>query len=235
MTAQARETREDNPWLELDLDGYRDGEPWYVLPEDEATVLRNNARYGPGENPRIQTQLMPEPYLGRLNAPVVFLNLNPGYTPGLEERWHANPELKEAFRRNFTQGELPYPHIFLDPRFRESPGGMWWWDRLRHLIEHCTREKVARNLLALEYFPYHSRAYPNVRVPSDEFARCILRNAMDRGATIIVARRWNDLVVQLPELLKYPCLRTASNQNVILTPRNLPGFWDVVERIKIGA
>lgn len=224
----------ENPWGRLDFNGKRGAQPWYVLPEDAEPILRNNARYGIDSNLHIQTQLLPEPYLGRIGAPVLYLLLNPHYTPIEEEEWHAKPELKEAFRRLFVQQDSAYPHIFLDPRFRASPGGRWWWKRLRHLVNHCTLEKVARNLLVVEYFPYHSLNDPKVHVESEAFSRKLVADAVKRDATIIVGRHWREMRDDVPALRQYRCLRTNAAQNAILTPGNLDGFWEVTERIKKG-
>ena len=61
----------DNPWQRLPLDAP------FVLPEDHAAIANFNAS-APGEK-FVHLEVLPEPFLGRPDAPVVVLGLNPGF------------------------------------------------------------------------------------------------------------------------------------------------------------
>ena len=63
-----------NPWLALP------SRAPYVLPEDRSAVERFNRTAAAPV--RLETSLLPEPYVGRVDAPVVLLTLNPGVSPG---------------------------------------------------------------------------------------------------------------------------------------------------------
>lgn len=77
-----------NPW-----DGLSPDEP-LVLPSDRLAVESynecENARAYPRVNRLIHTNLMPEPFFGPFDAPVVVLLLNPGVSEQ-DAQAHANP------------------------------------------------------------------------------------------------------------------------------------------------
>lgn len=52
----------------------------YVLPEDRAAVNRWNVLLGSGDPRRIEFHILPEPFLGLLDAPVLVPMANPGST-----------------------------------------------------------------------------------------------------------------------------------------------------------
>ena len=62
-----------NPWCSLPQ------RPPYFLPEDRAAIDEFNARPRTSIQYRIEPDVLPEPYVGSVNAPVVLLNLNPGF------------------------------------------------------------------------------------------------------------------------------------------------------------
>jgi hypothetical protein len=63
-----------NPWQRM-----RREEP-YVLPEGRAAVNRWNDLLGSGDPRRIEFHILPEPFLGLLDAPVLVPMANPGST-----------------------------------------------------------------------------------------------------------------------------------------------------------
>jgi hypothetical protein len=74
---------------------------------------------------RIQTDVLPEPFLGRKDAPIVLLNPNPGF----DERaylTYETPYARDAWRKNVLHEPLAYPFYFLDPQIslgEEHAGG----------------------------------------------------------------------------------------------------------------
>lgn len=75
----------DNPWLLLPA-----AQP-FVVQADAAVVAAFNRKYA-GTPYALHTELPPEPFSGRLDAPVVLLDFHPGYSgndaaimPGNEE------------------------------------------------------------------------------------------------------------------------------------------------------
>lgn len=226
----------ENPWLKVPA------QPPYVLPEDRDGILRANARLTDADRKRYgyQLQLLPDPFIGDLNAPFVMVYLNPGYTPQRhpgtcnDDWWHSNSvEFCEAYRKNFAQAPMGYPFFFLDPQFRTSPAGIYWSDRLKELLHYCSREELAQKTLALEYFPYHSESYRNLcSVPSQQFVIEQIQAAMDRAAEILVMRSETALRTAIPELSKHEYLRANSPQSGYITRNNVPGFDRIIDAIR---
>src|SRR5215212_5096023 len=102
----------ENPWRSLGM------EAPYVYEPDKPAVATFNARAS--DEHRIQTDVFPEPYLGRKDAPIVLLNLNPGFDEyaylTYEDRY-----VRDAWRKNAAHEPLAYPFYFLDPQI--SLGG----------------------------------------------------------------------------------------------------------------
>jgi hypothetical protein len=180
---------------------------------------------------RIHTALLPEPFLGSFDAQVLLLNLNPGYAPENHEV-HRRPSFVRALRRTLRGTGQPYPFYYLDPT-PDGGGHRWWRSRLKALTTATSEEIVARRVLCVEYFPYHSVrfAHTAVRVPSQEYGFWLVREALQRRAVVIVmrARRlWENAV---PELRAYKWLfGLNSPQNVSITPRNCPEGFNVALR-----
>ncbi len=185
----------DNPWLHLP-----DSE-LFVLPSDKDAIIKANSK-GSADG-FIHLELLPEPFLGDINAPVVLLNLNPGYSPD-DILQHQHAYFSDVLRKNLRHEALDYPFYLLDPNIGGS--GYWWWQRkLRSLIEDVGNQTVARNVFCVEYFPYHSHRFHHrgLIVPSQLYSFSLVRSAMARGAIIILMRSkrlWLDAV---PELAKY--------------------------------
>ncbi len=226
----------ENPWTRLPK------QPPYVLPEDRDAVLAANASLNEVERREYgyQLQLLPDPFIGDLNAPFVMIYLNPGYTPPAtngtfnDDWWHANSiALQDAYRNNFAQRPLRYPFFFLDPAFRNSPGGEYWNRHLRELLNYCDQGQLANNLLVMDYFPYHSKSYKMLcTVPSQKFVIEHLRSAMERGAEILLMRSESALRKAVPQLAEYDYLRANSAQSGYVTRNNVPGFDRIIKAVR---
>jgi hypothetical protein len=183
---------------------------------------------------RIHTKLLPEPFLGRFDADVILLNLNPGFAPeniGV----HRRPDFVRVVRRTLRGTPQPYPFYYLDPE-KDGGGFRWWHSRLAHLICETSEKVVAQGVLCVEYFPYHSLRFGHaaIRVPSQEFGFSLVRAALRRRALVIVMRARRLWEGAVPELRGYQYLfRLNSPQNVMITRRNCPsGFEAVLRRLK---
>jgi len=215
-----------NPWLELPTS------PPYVLPEDGAAIEAFNRAVDVRH--RVDATLLPEPFLGRLDAPVVVLGLNPGWSPG-DAAAHADASFARRSRQNLEQAESAFPFHFLDPSL-DAPGHRWWGNKLRRPIEDVGLETVANGVLCVEYFPYHSQRYGSrvPRVPSQDYGFGLVRDAMEREAAIVVmrsARRWE---AAIPELASYGRRFHLRNvQNVCISPNNCPdGYAAVIDALR---
>lgn len=215
-----------NPWISLPTSAP------FVLPGDADPIQAFNARAR--ENYRIHVEVIPEPFLGLPDAPVVLLNLNPGFNDE-DLAWHEEPEFKAQSLANLTHRASPYPFYLLNPDL-EAPGVRWWTRRLGKLIEAVGVEQVARSVLCVELFPYHSRRFEHakLRLASQEYGFDLVRNALGRGAVVVVMRGWKFWKEAVPELEQYRrrfALRSV--QNVSITPGNCPeGFDQIVAAMR---
>lgn len=208
--------------------------PWCKLPRGRRLVLKSDDQYVDAFNKhakpgsRINTSLVPEPFFGNLSAPVVLLLLNPGLG-GDDARWHAKPlyrtRLANAVRRGKSSEHF---HLLAEP---EAPGTRWWRRACKELIDEVGLQTLATRLLAVEYFPYHSRtfAHSHVRLPSQRHAFAIVERAVQRGAEIVCMRGerlWKGAVPALEGYVKYRKLKSTRSSS--LSRKNLPKFKQLV-------
>lgn len=208
-----------NPWIDLPRRAP------YVLPSDRPAVDRYNRRASVDH--RIVLDLLPEPFLGKLTAPVVLLNLNPGYSEA-DHTVHARRRFRSALRSTIIGKPGSYPFYYLDPA-EEGAGHSWWRRRLAPLVDATSPETVARGVLCLEWFPYHSRRFRHagLSLPSQRFTFGILERAIRRNAIVIVMRAVRLWQSAVPELGRYrQCFGLNSAQNVTVSPKNCPAGFD---------
>ena len=138
----------DNPWIRLPQS------PPFVLQEDRTAIDRFNARAT--ELHQIHLELIPEPFLGRPDAPIVLLNLNPGFDPD-DTRFHqSDPYFIEQSRKNLLHSPIRYPFYLLNPKLSQSLGHQWWRRKLKAPIAIAGVDKVASRVLCIDQV----RGYP---------------------------------------------------------------------------
>jgi hypothetical protein len=213
------------PWHVIDP-----SDPPYVLASDEPHIRAFNATVGEGSRDAFDLTLLPDPWVGRLQAPVVLLNLNPGHSPG-DAAAHQLPEVRRAIVANLRQEPTRFPLFYLDPDLANVPGARWWRQSLRRLIERFGAEQVANQVVCLEFHAYHSGTYKPlpVTLPSQWFVFGKLREAIDRGATVVVMRGQAAWRRAVPELLSHQqAFTTRSVRASVVSPRNCPDGWDQI-------
>lgn len=200
----------NNPWQNL--------KPLYVLPEDFA-VLAGHRNYS---NLRLDT--LPDQVIGGLdNAEVIFLLLNPGFDEKDITVNLALPQFVEANRRNLID---PYasPFYYFNGELN-STGGYTWWRRIFNpLIEAgVTEAMLSEKIMAIEYFPYHSKDWKELpQVPSQQVAFSLVRDAIERGKTIVIMRGKDKWLNAVSELASYDKVILHPNpRNVSISPRNV--------------
>lgn len=216
-----------NPWLALPKCAP------YVLASDKPLLEQFNATASAKH--RYDTTLFPEPFFGSLNASVVVLNLNPGWSPD-DAAVHAEPLFAAMSRQSLEHNLKPHPFLHLQCDDRNTPGGRWWMQRTRELIDELGLQTVANQLACIEFMPYHSCRYAvsSPRLPSQEYNFHLVRQAISRGADIVVMRSiklWLDAV---PDLKKYTRLHRGSNPRApFLSRGNLKSSYDIIlERMR---
>lgn len=215
--------------------------PWLAVPEVAPYVLAADAEIighfnrSASRETRVDLSLLPEPFQGNPEAPVVLLGLNPGLSEE-DTGIHADPLFAKRLRANHAHESVDYPFYLLHPEVR-GPGRNWWDRRLRRVLEIVPRERLAERLLCIEYFPYHSvRFGARLRVPSQEYGFYLARRAVRRGAVVIIMRSQRLWHAAVPELESYElAFRLRSVQNIAVTPNNCPlGFPAVVRAIGVS-
>jgi len=204
-----------NPWQELPATSP------YLLDIDRVVVTENKAKFKADTD--LHFELLPEPFLGNPNAPLILLNLNPGYSPD-DITYHQQKSFIDLSVANLNHHPLVYPFFLLDPNL-SAPGRVWWERKLSALIRDTNRETVAKKVLCVEYFPYHSRKFGHhkMRLPSQEYSFHLVRQAMARNAVIVLMRSKKLWYSAVPELKEYQSLFSVRNvQNPTISLGNLP-------------
>ena len=210
--------------------------PWHDLPKSAPFVLESDApaiqRFNERatDHHRVQFGIPPEPFIGRPDASVLFLALNPGFaTHDLKN--YSEPTRETQMLSNLRHESTGVPFYFLDPAFAGTGGDSWWSRKLRRLIEATSRDLVANNAAVVEFFGYKSRRYKwlGELVPSQEYSFHLVRQAMRRDAVIVLMRSAKTWLGVVPELESYPHLHRLKNpQNVSVSPGNMEDGWDKV-------
>lgn len=203
------------------------GNPWAAIPRAPAYVLPSDKLFidvfnkDAANDLRVRCDLVPEPFFGPFNAPVVVLLLNPGVDKG-DVRAHADRELRDALMRNLLREDTEMPHVHLHPD-AEHPGAKWWKSSAKALSS-LAQQRLAERLLAIEYFPYHSATFGHgsLRLPSQEFSFELVRRAIMRDAVIVMGRGRRLWFGAVPELANCgKLLSLASERRFTLSSRNL--------------
>jgi hypothetical protein len=216
----------ENPWHRLpDI-------PPYVLPDEAAAVREFNLTASRHHFLHVD-DLLPEPFIGDRNAPVLLLGNNPGFSeaglPGRRE-----PTFARRMRDNLLHRPAEHPFVYLDPDFN-GRSKRWWERKLKHLLERFGTRVVANSILAVEHFPYPSRRYGHRRLvlPSQDYSFRLVGEAMARGAVIILMRgkrRWERAVFGLAQYKRFIILKNLQQPTV--SPGNCPRFEEVVRAVE---
>jgi hypothetical protein len=239
MIHTPRSTVIENPWHRLPE------EPPFVLPRDREKVEAFNERMRrkADDDHILHLDLIPEPFVGRPDAPLVILGNNPGVTNEDTAKHRRTRPFVNRMRKNLLQQlSDDFPFLYLDPSSDISePSREWWQGKLKRLHEELgggdtAWSILARSVLAVEFFPYSSHRFNHgkLRLPSQDYSFDLVRKAMNRGATVVVTRgerRWQRAI---PELLAYDRLvRLMEHQRATISPGNCRGngFQEVVQAI----
>jgi hypothetical protein len=218
---------DENPWPLLP-----DSKP-FVLPEDKPAVDGFNGKLKIGSKRRLPLDLLPEPFVGAPDAPVVLLSNNPGIGKAAEQR--RQRAFMERMRKNLLheRSESEYPFLYLDPKL---PGvGDWWKKKLKCLLEDCGGEEaVAGAILNVPFFPYASQRFGHreLRLPSQQYTFHLVREAMKRQAVIVFMRRMDVWEQAIPGLTKHG-FQVKNVQNPAISPNNCgdANYQKVVEAV----
>jgi hypothetical protein len=191
-------------------------------------VLKFNA--AAHQDYKLRLNLIPEPFVGNPDAPLLLLGNNPGVKD--EPRpYKLTPSFVSRMRANLLHQPSQFPFLYFDPNPALGPPdkGQWWERKLKHLLSHSwpgkesVRSILSRTILAVEFLPYASHRYRHgsLRLPSQKYSIALVENAMSRGAVIVLTRgirRWEKA---MPNLAKYDLLvRLKEVQRAPISPDN---------------
>lgn len=216
----------DNPWMRLPK------KPPYVLPADAFALKKFNDRVPDNYALHIDTKL-PEPFLGDPTAPVVLLNLNPRFAVG-DQLYLEDPYAQALQLGNLRHAPAAYPFYHLDPRMKHFGGATWWEPRLRELIRLVGVETVANRVFCVEFFPYSSEEYRDMRSILDcqRYGFHLVDQAIDRHALIVLMRSRKEWCEQVLRLATYDRLHACSSpRKPYINSRQLPVAFPEIERV----
>jgi hypothetical protein len=213
-----------NPWNELTLNGLD-----FALPSDRGAIDDYNK--AASDDLRVRLELLPEPFIGSLTAPLVFLLLNPGYSDR-DKAVQSLPEFRARYVMNLRAQCISHYH--LDP-LATGPGTDWWLRKTKQLRLRVGRQAVAEQLLAIQLFPYHSVNYRHqgLVLPSRGFTVSLVEAAIARRAFIVIGRgeaEWKNAVSGLRVYDR--CVSLKNRRNVALSPGNMDRFDELVDILK---
>lgn len=217
-----------NPWIELPT-----RRP-YVLERDRPEIDRFNKTAA--RPARVELSLLPEPYVGRLDAPVLLLTLNPGVSAA-DFALHKTVAFRRRVLQCHRQEPMEYPNYYLDPKVT-GPGAQWLHRIARPLVTEFGARVVSNRLTLVEFFPYHSErfAHKGLHVSSQQYAFGLVRTAIAAGAAMFITRGRELWYGAVPELRGCPRVYfTRSVQNIVISPKNCPEGYPVVAAAMRGA
>ncbi len=183
LDVQLAELMRDNPWTRAPLTA-----PPYVLPGD-------------GDLPSgFATELLPVPWSGpAFSARVLLLLLNPSYVMGKDEADLGDRDRRLLYRAQLT-GCAPFPWLL--PRVQLSAARQYWPPKLRQLREDVTDPALLSEFATVQYLAYASRheVLLPLPLPSQAFTARVVRQALMRGALILVGKGWHAWQNLVPEL-----------------------------------
>lgn len=213
-----------NPWQNL--------RPLYVLPEDFAAIVHHK-NYS-----NLHLDTLPDQVIGGLDkAEVVFLLLNPGFDDKDITVNLKLPQFIEANQRNLRD-PFGSPFYYFSGGLEQTGGYAWWRRILNPLIEvGITEAMLSEKIMAVEYFPYHSKEWMELPlVPSQQVAFNIVRDAIERGKTIVVMRGKDKWLNAVNELVAYEKVILHPNpRNVSISPKNIgEASFNIIKNLITG-
>jgi hypothetical protein len=217
-----------NPWPELP------NEPPYVLDMDRDSISRYNNRRALAS--KVKVESVPEPFIGDpQSARVVLLNLNP-YDSDDDRKAHCNAEFKRAMRVNLRHDRQEYPFYPLNPKFEQTACGVWWREHTRELLNACLDcARVAKRLLVIEWFPYHSKKFRSSSkrpCPSQGYSFQLALKMLDKNKLIVGMRskkRWVEVDQRFGGV---PFLKSAQNPCISIRNCGEDLFKRIVEALR---
>ena len=225
--------RARNPWLKFRVSDNN------ILPCDRPFIQQFNKYVKRRKLKRskaicIRIDLLPEPFFGRFDAPLVLLLLNPGVDKaGRERRLHRQPRFQQSLLASL-RSRRGQSHFHL--QYGEGPGHEWWSRAIKPLAGklQTSESSLASKLLCVEYFPYHSCSFDHrtPRLPSQEFAFQLVRDAIRRNAWILCMRGELEWLGAIPSLGGHERFCVVRGRRPLVSPAAVDCFDDLLEALR---
>jgi hypothetical protein len=234
----------DNPWDQLPES------PPFVLPDDRDKVLAfNKKQEQKGSDHLLNLDVLPMPFIGCEDAPVVLLGNIAGAGDSDLEDYTSRPEYADRMRKNLVHQNKDFPFYPMAPAPVPFPSHRDWWRlKLKYLLAELQNGKeadesiLAKNLLAVEFFPYRSRSsrysHDKLSLPSQKYSCHLVSKAMENKAVIIVRygrHRWERVVNGLARYSHLVTLKGTQRTYISRTGTNADGFQKILDRITASA
>lgn len=180
---------------------------------DGEAIERYNYRRSPDSPTRLQVHMGPAPFDGDpYTANIVLLLNNPGYTADSTPLDH---------NLQFDGWPLAGLHPSVRQGFQQ-----WYYRPFGHLIQTYGAQQISQRVAIIQIIPWASRAFDsNCNLPSRDIQVDIARQAVDRGALVIVGRSvkfWKSRLGSATNIYS-----TCSALNPTISPRGLGMTPDV--------
>lgn len=217
-----------NPWPKLIKTGN------YILDSDLDIVREFNKKFRYNPDYQIKTNLPPEPFIGDKSAPIVLLDISPGFS---RSDYYFYKEIKgtKIWQKNLKHIKNEYPFFMLDPHFSNKKSGFdTWTKKLRDLIYFYGAKKISRSIFCINYFPYHSKKIGPLlnKLPSQKYSFYLVNDSINRKAVIILLSGKKHWLREIPDLVNYKNLFISNvPRNTSITPKNFPTGFSVITNI----
>lgn len=214
-----------NPWERLK----KSNDDIYVLNEDWDQLRTHNKHCN--ERDAFILDLIPEPFTGDPDAPIVILNTNPGFSPKDYETIKSLYFFQSAMGNLSFDLDPEWPFFMLNPRIIETPTYKWWNKTVSILSKnHIYMQTISQNIFCIRYVAYHSSRYNvsrNFTLPSTLYTKYLIEKAIQRNALILCQRSHQRFQKLVPSLIKYSNIYYSLNpQMPIISEYNYKeGFY----------
>ena len=185
----------------------------------EVETLQKVSKSSTYKNVRIDTTELPEPFGGRRDADVVILLANPKSEVKVARR--PNEHQRGIIREGLVSPEGGDFFAITD-EFKGTGAYDWWYPKLADLVEKegLGVEKVSKSIQTIELHGYHSLKFvsPMVNFPSQAYQFQLVRQAIQRGALIVIPWTVNFWQASVPELADPELLAEAKCEVVLGKP-----------------
>lgn len=223
-----------NPWLKL-----KRRAP-YVLKEDKKIIEQFNKKAK--KEHKIALNALPVPFQGNpFKAKIIFLQLNPGldWPIGYEDEKDDfvakfDKKYKNDTFKNIKHQKLDFPFYDLNLDYRLYGGFRYWAKILSSFIKtKYDYKKISKNVCCIEYFPYHSKNYKQIKktIESQKYSFYLVKMALKRKAKIVIMRGKKHWLKEIPELEKGKYIVLNSQRNVVLSRKNLGKNFNEIEKL----